>query len=65
MVSLEKIKAFKINTIEESEKIKAFSGLACYVLQSVRLTLTKKNLKLGGKGKIVEIDESLYAKVKH
>ncbi|RNA08648.1 hypothetical protein BpHYR1_000359 [Brachionus plicatilis] len=31
----------------------------------IRLTLTKKNLKLGGKGKIVEIDESHCAKEKH
>ncbi|CAF0955135.1 unnamed protein product [Brachionus calyciflorus] len=29
------------------------------------LSLDKKNLKLGGRGRIVEIDESMYAKVKH
>ena len=29
------------------------------------LALDKKNLKLGGEGKIVEIDESLFARVKH
>ena len=29
------------------------------------IALDKKNLKLGGEGQIVEIDESLFARVKH
>lgn len=33
--------------------------------QLCTLSIDKKNLKLGGPGQIIEIDESLYAKVKH
>lgn len=33
--------------------------------QMCTLSIDKTNLKLGGYGKIVEIDESMYAKVKH
>ena len=35
------------------------------IRQLCTLDIDKKNLKLGGNGKIVEIDESLYSKVKH
>ena len=31
----------------------------------VGLDLNKKEIKLGGEGKILEIDESMYARVKH
>jgi hypothetical protein len=33
--------------------------------QLCSIDIDRKNLKLGGFGKIIEIDESLYAKIKH
>ncbi|RNA24110.1 hypothetical protein BpHYR1_008935 [Brachionus plicatilis] len=41
------------------------AGLFEKLRQFCSLSLDKKNITLGGFGKIVEIDESLYAKVKH
>lgn len=41
------------------------AGLFEKLRQICTLSLDKKNIVLGGFGKIVEIDESLYAKVKH
>ena len=35
------------------------------LLEICSIDLDRNNLKLGGPGKIIEIDESLYAKVKH
>lgn len=37
----------------------------CKLRQICSVDLDKENLKLGGNNKVIEIDESLYAKVKH
>ncbi|RNA00667.1 hypothetical protein BpHYR1_035558 [Brachionus plicatilis] len=37
----------------------------CNITNLCSIDIDKANLKLGGRNKIVEIDESLYAKVKH
>jgi hypothetical protein len=41
------------------------AGLFEKLRQICSLSIDRKNILLGGYGKIVEIDESLYAKVKH
>ncbi|CAF1143582.1 unnamed protein product, partial [Brachionus calyciflorus] len=41
------------------------SSVYARLRQICSLSLDKKNLTLGGHGRIVEIDESMYAKVKH
>jgi predicted transcriptional regulator len=41
------------------------AGLFSRLRQLCSLGIDKPNLKLGGKGRIVEIDESMYCKVKH
>ncbi|RNA25960.1 ISXO2-like domain-containing, partial [Brachionus plicatilis] len=40
-------------------------GVYARLRQICTLAVDKQNLKLGGSGKVVEIDESLYCKVKH
>ena len=40
-------------------------GLFEKLRQICSLSIDKKNIMLGGYGKVIEIDESLYAKVKH
>lgn len=53
------------NNFEEKLSENMVSGLFEKLRQICSLSIDKKNLMLGGYGKVIEIDESLYAKVKH
>ncbi|CAF1078095.1 unnamed protein product, partial [Brachionus calyciflorus] len=61
------VKTISIIELNYDEKIRPDSVMSVFykLRQICSLSLEKEKLKLGGFGRIVEIDESMYAKVKH